>query len=1567
MNKGKKKVKIKKIISSSSSSKTKSKDKISFKEENQSEGNENALNIIENENDNPIEENIKITKINITEKELDKIKIICDLIFLDEYSEFATFSNFEESLGTLILNTNIDLLEIFKLIAGRKKTYITFGRILVAYQKAKDNLNMNLKNFFNYIFSIIRNEGNANDMIGTNDINGVFFSSRKSHLHKAISKISILTNETKEDIKGFIIEYDEILKNNLYIKTEEKNFISLEINLNIDNNIPLTEKELINDPSSRDGINIIFGTYTDHITFLGFKCRSGKIRFIGKPEGKSFIFGQYGKQLKIMTLSINSYNHLIIQLLPSFKEIKKNNPFINKNLNELNNEISNVDLPIYEEEKLSSIENEDEIEKIIINSVINEKSFFEKQYDDKIKGVSFSDIYPYKRRIFEPKKATLLKKINDNQLRKEAIDFNKKQNERVFNLNLIKRIKENELKYSTIDEDSINDNSIINSSREHTTSDIILNPINYDIMLNHVEENIKNKYYNDTPITVFKSSKRVNNRFLTEFEKSEKEKIKKAQKLWKELCELYCKNQGIFILQTIGAVIKGRKFLNDEKEGKDNLYNPTEKMELIKILKENRNIVIMLSKAHRESKRREKEIERIKKETEELEKKEKESIKFLENIKEKTINERNKKIENINKELEKINKDIKRIKDKNILNNLQIALVKQKTLKEQLIKENEEIQKIDNLKLLSDKISINALEKEQKKIISQSKIEENKNLISASLIDKGLSLQEEKNRLIEDEKQRKKKRDLELNIEETYRELPKKVKTSDLPIINKKMNNLKKMMDNPDYENDYLLLKNYYDDLEKDRNAILNHYEEKEKKKVLSNMDINSEEIKKNQIKERNKIKEEQDSKIKKEIEKEKITTSQKLKSKSIISIQGRKLNEGIKIFKNQEKYNKNSIFIDDYFLPIMDNLCPMKNGEFILHEGLYESDIEGWELYKWKRAENIFNSKDYQVFYEGITFDDVIQGGLGNCYFLSAICALTKYSNAIEDLFYIKEKSKEHCYGIYLRINGRWKLILLDDYIPCDSKNNFVFSSTNGNELWVILLEKAIAKVFGNYARTCGGFPEEIFQLTTNAPTVVYMINNTNQKRILYEFKQAMNNDYIMSAGTNSDNPNQKIFLEEVGLIPEHAYSILSVNEVIQDNGKKIILLHIRNPFGETEWSCEFSDKSPLWTENLKKQVKFEDKEDGAFFMPFDKFMFYFNFVSICYLHNDYESSFTHIKKEKAIKGPVMFSFRINSKIRIFIEQWQKNIRIPLKDGSYPKKVPGYLLVVSEYGKFIEGNNNIFNNCCLDMLLDKGKYYLISDINYRYFDENKHHGYNITCYSSVKIDLVEENSNNILRIMKSALLDYSEHGVSKKVFSNGLKVYNPTVENEIGFIFIVIDNRLNDNDITTKSTFNNSSNDRQACWYLEKKENINKNSITKIIPSGEYDIIMSMDYNKKGDNEFETSIESKTSNKIRRVETNILKNISKKLFDSEGEAIDRKGKLKQYVISSNDYYYVGLENSSNVKYKFKLDLEGVHQLNNKGNKSISFTSNPQSKSTFVLKSDGNDVEEKSFRFLYDN
>ena len=54
---------------------------------------------------------------------------------------------------------------------------------------------------------------------------------------------------------------------------------------------------------------------------------------------------------------------------------------------------------------------------------------------------------------------------------------------------------------------------------------------------------------------------------------------------------------------------------------------------------------------------------------------------------------------------------------------------------------------------------------------------------------------------------------------------------------------------------------------------------------------------------------------------------------------------------------------------------------------------------------------------------------------------------------------------------NGEWKEVVVDDFIPC-YKGDPAFSKANGNELWVILLEKAWAKLHGSYARVEGGLP---------------------------------------------------------------------------------------------------------------------------------------------------------------------------------------------------------------------------------------------------------------------------------------------------------------------------------------------------------------------------------------------------------------------------------------------------------------------------------------------------------------
>jgi calpain-15 len=46
---------------------------------------------------------------------------------------------------------------------------------------------------------------------------------------------------------------------------------------------------------------------------------------------------------------------------------------------------------------------------------------------------------------------------------------------------------------------------------------------------------------------------------------------------------------------------------------------------------------------------------------------------------------------------------------------------------------------------------------------------------------------------------------------------------------------------------------------------------------------------------------------------------------------------------------------------------------------------------------------------------------------------------------------------------------VVVDDYIPCKD-GRIVFSHAHDNELWVMLLEKAWAKIHGNYARIIGG-----------------------------------------------------------------------------------------------------------------------------------------------------------------------------------------------------------------------------------------------------------------------------------------------------------------------------------------------------------------------------------------------------------------------------------------------------------------------------------------------------------------
>ena len=51
------------------------------------------------------------------------------------------------------------------------------------------------------------------------------------------------------------------------------------------------------------------------------------------------------------------------------------------------------------------------------------------------------------------------------------------------------------------------------------------------------------------------------------------------------------------------------------------------------------------------------------------------------------------------------------------------------------------------------------------------------------------------------------------------------------------------------------------------------------------------------------------------------------------------------------------------------------------------------------------------------------------------------------------------------MNVDGEWRPIILDDYFVLLSDGQTpAFSKAKGGELWVLLLEKAYAKIYGNY-----------------------------------------------------------------------------------------------------------------------------------------------------------------------------------------------------------------------------------------------------------------------------------------------------------------------------------------------------------------------------------------------------------------------------------------------------------------------------------------------------------------------
>ena len=188
-------------------------------------------------------------------------------------------------------------------------------------------------------------------------------------------------------------------------------------------------------------------------------------------------------------------------------------------------------------------------------------------------------------------------------------------------------------------------------------------------------------------------------------------------------------------------------------------------------------------------------------------------------------------------------------------------------------------------------------------------------------------------------------------------------------------------------------------------------------------------------------------------------------------------------------------------------------------------------------------------------------------------------------------------------------------------------------NEFWVSLLEKAYAKLNGNYANLAGGLPvnaltdftggiEQRFELKSNLSLSHLQADD------LFDFIRACI-DYgsLLACSINADRRQTETILSN-GLVVGHTYSITNyhiLSLIDKNHSLKLSdrgIIRFRNPWGnDVEWNGKWSDRDPMWNlldENTRTRLSVRKDNDGEFWMSFEDFYKQFDVMEVCHISPD-------------------------------------------------------------------------------------------------------------------------------------------------------------------------------------------------------------------------------------------------------------------------------------------------------------------------------------------------------------
>jgi hypothetical protein len=230
------------------------------------------------------------------------------------------------------------------------------------------------------------------------------------------------------------------------------------------------------------------------------------------------------------------------------------------------------------------------------------------------------------------------------------------------------------------------------------------------------------------------------------------------------------------------------------------------------------------------------------------------------------------------------------------------------------------------------------------------------------------------------------------------------------------------------------------------------------------------------------------------------------------------------------------------------------------------------------KRVSWIF---DCPVFVrDGFANSATNQGSLGDCWFVSALVTMTAVKGLVERICVCRDEAVG-VYGFAFHRDGTWIPTVVDDFLYLEhadysgnfdpdgsrakeyrerwqtgSKRLFFGNCEDQNETWFPLLEKAYAKIHGDYPSLSAGWIGEAVEDMAGGISTQILTNSTLDKDILWKEITEEPKKHVFSVQTYTYRHED---YKQHGLQELHAYSIMNAAEETGEDGKNVRFVKLR------------------------------------------------------------------------------------------------------------------------------------------------------------------------------------------------------------------------------------------------------------------------------------------------------------------------------------------------------------------------------------------------------------------------